>query len=66
MCDPTANLAITRIGVEPREIVYLGLITYDEGTSSYRMDIDTSGFEPGIYDLFIGTSTDGQNRMLRI
>ena len=66
VCDPTANLAIARMDTEPHEIVYLGLIPYDEGTSSYRMDIDTSEFEPGIYDLFIGTSTDGQNRRLHM
>ena len=66
VCDPTANLTVTRVDVDPREIVYFGFIPYNEETSSYSMEIDTSKYEPGIYNLFIGTSCDGHNHEVRV
>jgi len=63
--DPTANLTIVRVDEEP-VVVYWGMIPYDPETGQYSLDIDTSGFAPGIYDLYIGTSSDGHNHQVRV
>lgn len=64
--DPTANLTIVRVDQEPVTVVYWSMISYDPETGQYSLDIDTSGFAPGIYDLHIGTSSDGHNHQVRI
>ena len=64
--DPTANLTIVRVDPEPVTVVYWSMIPYDPETGQYSLDIDTSGFAPGIYDLHIGTSSDGHNHQVRI
>ena len=63
--DPTANLTIVRVDAGP-VVVYWSMIPYDSETGEYSLDIDTSGFAPGIYDLHIGTSSDGHNHQVRI
>ena len=64
--DPTANLTIVRVDQEPVTVVYWSMISYDPETGQYSLDIDTSGFAPGIYDLHIGTACDGHNHQVRI
>ena len=41
--------------------VALGVMTYDGDFAAYTYDLDTSDFEPGIYDVYLGTN-DGQSR----
>jgi len=46
-------------------IVLLGRMTYDGDLGAYTIDIDTSGLEPGIYDVYLGTD-DGRSRHFQI
>lgn len=47
------------------EIVMLGVMTYDDGLGAYTFEVDTTGLEPGIYDIYIGTD-DGRSRHFQI
>jgi nitrous oxidase accessory protein NosD len=43
------------------EIVSLGVMTYDGDFAAYTYELDTSTLEPGVYDVYLGTS-DGRSR----
>ena len=47
------------------EIVILGVMTYNGDLGAYTMDMDTSGLEPGIYDIYLGTD-DGRSRHFQV
>jgi len=47
------------------EIVMLGVMTYDGDLGAFTFDLDTSGLEPGIYDVYLGTD-DGRSRHFQI
>ena len=47
------------------EIVMLGVMTYDDGLGAYTFEVDTTGLEPGIYDIYIGTD-DGRSQHFQI
>jgi hypothetical protein len=47
------------------EIVALGVMTYDGDLGAFTFDVDTSGFEPGIYDIYLGTD-DGRSRHFQV
>jgi len=47
------------------EIVAFGVMTYDGELASYTFDLDTAGWEPGIYDVFLG-SDDGRSLQYQI
>ncbi|MBU1050173.1 hypothetical protein KKG90_09150 [Candidatus Bipolaricaulota bacterium] len=47
------------------EIVALGVMHYDGDLGAYLFDVDTSGFEPGIYDIYLGTD-DGRSRHFQV
>jgi len=42
------------------------VIPYDAASGQYQVCLDTGGIEPGIYDLYLGTSRDGVNRRIEI
>jgi len=47
------------------EIMLLGVMTYDADLGAYTFDVDTSEFEPGIYDIYLGTD-DGRSRHFQV
>jgi len=47
------------------EIVMLGVMKFDGDLGAYVFEVDTSGLEPGIYDIFLGTD-DGRSRHFQI
>jgi len=47
------------------EIVMFGVMTYDDDLGAYTYEVDTTGLEPGIYDIYIGTD-DGRSQHFQI
>ena len=47
------------------EIVLLGVMVYDGDLMAYTFDLDTTGLEPGVYDVYLGTD-DGRSRHYQI
>jgi len=67
LVDKTANLLLTQ--VEPDGIPAIlswEMIPYSATAEPYHMCLDTSDLDPGIYDIYLGTSRDGTSRRIRI
>ncbi len=47
------------------EIVALGVMTYNGDLGAYTFDVDTTDYEPGVYDIYLGTD-DGRSRHFQI
>ncbi len=47
------------------EIVAFGTMTYDGDLAAYTYELDTTGYEPGIYDVYLGTD-DGRSRHFQV
>ncbi|MBN1859733.1 hypothetical protein JW848_11115, partial [Candidatus Bipolaricaulota bacterium] len=52
--DALVTLTVTR-DADPVEIVYFGVLPYDTDLGMYASGIDTTGWEPGTYHIYIGT-----------
>ncbi|MFC2083054.1 right-handed parallel beta-helix repeat-containing protein [Candidatus Bipolaricaulota bacterium] len=46
-------------------IVAFGVMTYDGDFGAYVFELDTTGYEPGVYDIFLGAG-DGRSRHFQI
>jgi len=53
--DALVTVTVCRDGASPMEIVYFALLIHDEETGMYQLAIDTTGWEPGTYRIYIGT-----------
>jgi len=47
------------------EILAFGVMTFDGDLASYTFELDTAGWEPGVYDVFLG-SDDGRSIQYQI
>jgi uncharacterized repeat protein (TIGR01451 family) len=63
--DPTANLVIARADGLHSVVVRSELIRYNSARGRYEIGIETEDLEAGWYDLYIGTSIDATNRLIR-
>ena len=46
-------------------IVAFGVMTYDGDLGAFTFDVDTTGYEPGVYDVYLGTD-DGRSQHFQI
>ena len=53
--DALVTVTVCREDVEPVEIAYFGVLPYDAETGMYGDAIDTTGWEPGTYRIYMGT-----------
>ena len=64
--DATVSYTISREKEDgSSEIVAFGVLAFDADLTYYTVDVDTSGFEPGVYDVFLGTE-DGRSKHFQI
>ena len=66
MDDETVSYTISReTEGGTSEIVAFGVLAFDADLAYYTVDVDTTGFEPGVYDVFLGTE-DGRSKHFQI
>ncbi len=64
--DATVSYTVTRTTDDgAAEVVAFGVLSYDGDVAAYTCDFDTTGLEPGVYDIYVGTG-DGKSQHFQI
>jgi len=65
--DATVDFSIVRTMEDGSpEICAFGVMSYDSDLAAYTFEFDTSGLEPGVYDVYIGVAGGGESQHMQI